>query len=95
MPTAQQEHDKQPRRRKSHKPARKPRRYSKRDHEVFELIKAEKFNHMANDALYRQFRHRLETKLDKDLSYNAFRLLVNRIRRHHGFPTSERLKKSV
>ena len=93
VPTAHQERDKQPQRRKSPRPAQTPLGYSDRDDAILELIGADKFKHMANDALYKQFRRRLTTELDKDLPYNAFRLTANRIRKHHGFPSSQQLKK--
>jgi hypothetical protein len=70
--------------------------YSKNDHRVYELVSEARFRTFTNDNIQRQYRPQIRKLLKRDLTANAFRACLNRIRRHWKLPLSQEIsKKSI
>jgi hypothetical protein len=72
----------------------RPQSYSPADAKLFELIGPEPFRSLTNPELFRRYRRRAEARLGR-LPPDAFRARLNRIRKHHGFPSSMEVRKKV
>jgi hypothetical protein len=68
--------------------------YSENDKRVYELIGEHKFRSWNNDSIRRHFMAQIRRLRGKQLSPNALRACLNRIRRHWNFPMSEEILKN-
>jgi len=71
--------------------------YSKRDDRVFLLVGKENFRALTNEDIENRFRPRLREiwGRKKELTPNALRSCLNRVRRHHNLPRSEKIRKNA
>lgn len=71
--------------------------YSERDNRVFVMIGKQNFRALTNEEIQNRWRGRFREiwGRKKDVTANALRCCLNRIRRHHHLPRSERIRKNA
>ncbi|MEN6537185.1 MAG: 7-cyano-7-deazaguanine synthase [Bryobacteraceae bacterium] len=83
--------------RRGARPAASNGPYSKRDDKVFVMVGKDNFKALTNEDIENRFRPKLREIWGRKngFSPNALRSCLNRIRRHHGLPRSEEIRKNA
>jgi len=84
-----------PRRSDGRTPGKGP--YSKRDEKVFGLVSTDNFRVLTNEDIENRFKVKLREiwGRKKEITADALRSCLNRIRRHHNLPRSEEIRKKA
>jgi hypothetical protein len=69
--------------------------YSRQDAKIYELLGSDAFRTLTNAEILKRCRHTLGRKLNRAFVGEDLRSSLNRIRRRHGFPSSQAIKKDL